>query len=170
MTTTRTSVTAESLVYMYDEAHALPAIYSGVLDAKISELKSLKDELAIAMVNEANKIKADAASQAASLLAQAKLEANSVTMTAKKAAEEGDAKLAAITRQGQTLFAAGEKLKTDRGDLDAASAQLASAKAALEARALALDGQAVDLAKREAKLKADTTALNARLESLKLQI
>jgi hypothetical protein len=174
MTATR-SISAESIVASHAEALALPVILSGVLDAKIAECKAAMAALdarqqVTATLEEAAKIKADAETAAAALLAQAKVDANTVTVTAKQAADDAAMRQAKVTAAEQANATERERLANVKLTLEVQANALNTREASLVALGQQLDIRRNTQDKAEAKLKADTAALNASLDALKRPI
>lgn len=175
MTTTSSFMSADALVELHDKIAAIPHLLSGALDARISELKVLKQELAThgeiaATMAEAEKIKTEAMTYAARIVAEAQAKADSTKEAANALATSAAATLDAANQKAVATADLNASLLQWQRKLDndvESSEQVKKDLAAWQDQLTALSN---DLTARETKLKGDQSMLNARLEALKVPI
>jgi len=174
MTATRT-ISAESILDLSEQAAALPAVLSGVLDTRIAELKKLKADLdaktAIAKtVDAANKLLEDAKTKAAALVAQAEVDANSSRVAGKAVADTAASKLAEADKRAQEVEATARTLASNVDAYNRNNTALMAAIEANNATARALDVRKATLDADVIRMNDLSKKLTARLDALKITI
>jgi hypothetical protein len=174
MTATRqVSMTADKILAIHDDTVAMPVILSGVLDAKIAETRAAIADLAsrqgIAQtMDQANKALADATA----LKAKAEQHLADAQVTAQKVIDAAHQKMDEANIRNDQTIAAAKVAATQSADVETRRKQheddFERMRAGISSRQSALDAQAGTLDQREAKLKTDREAFNARIEALKL--
>lgn len=179
MTTTTQApwITAENVIALHEQAAAMPVLLTGVLDAKIAEVKTLLADLAArqgivdtleAARKEAASIVAKAKTSTEQTLAAAEakmFDATSQQTAAQQALDDANARQSVSVIKAQELTASIAKAEKDNA---ARKDELAQIAAKLDAGVKDLAAREAELAANQEKLKADRAEINRRLEALRV--
>lgn len=177
MTSTRAApMSAENIVSLHDEAVAMPVILSGVLDAKVAELREIQADLVtrqgiVKTVEEAKALLTATEEQSKVTLRNAKEVEDAAAVTAKEMTDAAKVKMdAALALENETL--------KERAKLQAASdafgvgeaeqiKRFAAQQKELDQRTKAMDEREQILAAGEHGLEVLRAEFNKKLEALK---
>ena len=176
MTTTHSPLSAESIVSLHDQAVAMPVILSGVIDAKIAELKAIQADLVarqgiVDTVEQAQAVLDKANADATAILTAAQVTADKNTTDAAQKLAAAESLLDQALKREEETSSMQSTIRAQRAQLDA---DIVARNAAVDALQAQSEKRLADVEMREKslalgmqRLKDDRAAFNAKLDALK---